>query len=677
MQNNRSVQISAEDAGFSDLIEKLKKQGEEMYRSFNEEAKKQSDNLENQHRIINRLIDRQKDKLAMLREEQRIQEQMRLASRLDSARDSDEIKSAKEEHMKAMREINDEARRQGFVTGTASSMNQAPIGGGGASGGGGGGFGGGIRGAFAGLRRGAMSMIAGMGGGALAGGLFSIIGNMFNEGAALEESSIVLQNLTGGTKGSPGLGLKTSEAQQYYSRFARQAGVGNLNMIADLMTTERKTGMDLGSLSPLLQFTRQGADIPDLTRRVLGMAEKSGLWGIDKGDFSALNEKMEHIGGLMEEQKQFQEDSITGSRAMGILGTFATLGGGFADDRALGRIQSISEGIRSPANDFVQAMMMTGIIRGAEGRGEGLDLFGVRQRMAQGTMGPNVFSDIMKEFRRGSGGNRRMMEMMIGTAFPSLMANQQALSMLSDPDFNADMFNEDSLQQFIQSGGEMNLGGRATSGVVMSNRAKIADVMATTGIKMIDALSGAMQVLIDGFEKIPKLIDSLMNIGGTIKDMFGFGDGTGIPDIGGGKVSWTGDYHSLFGDFSSRSFKGGAAIEFDAFKKGGDYGNLRITGATEDWINSLSQEEIKALYVAGTRGSDTGIANMSFGTAKSLIAGMRGQNVPVVGGEGTTTTDSAFVNALNLLRQAVENNTNALTGKSGGMNIKTGGTTGK
>lgn len=667
MQNNRKVVIEGEAGQFEDMLARMKKQGEDMYRSFQREAKNQTSDLQQQYQIINKLIDSQRQKLSMLREEQQLVEQMRLSERLKGAQSAEEIRKARDEYSSAMSTISQSAQRQSFIVGQADRSNVAPP----SRGGGGGG------GELREVRGGLMSLMAGMGGGMLAGGIFNIIGNMFNEGAALEQSSLELRNLTGGSAGSPGLGLKTSEAQQYFKRFAQRRGEGNLGEISDMMISERKSGMDIGSLSFLGEFARQGGgDVGGLLRRVLTMAERSGLWGIDKGDFSALQEKMEQIGGLMGEEKKFREDNITGMRSATMLGQFGRLGGGWGDDRALERIQTLSQGIQNPANDFVRALMMQGLISGSMSRGEGTDLFGIRQRMSQGAMGENNLSDILGVFQQRFGKGSRYLQMALGTAFPQLMGNQQALMTLSNMD--PSQVSEATLQTLISKTPESNvLGGRGTAGTVMSNRARLADVMAETGIKMIDALSGAMQLLIDGFEKIPRLIDSLVGMGESIIGLFNGEKIEGVETTTG--TSYKDEYgNSIFTYGTDRSY---------TMNNVGKKLSLIVEGTSQkdvDFLNSLSDKEVQALFgYAQTRelferdpsGVMTGIGKIGMGSVTGIVGGLRGEDIEIPGAGGVRTSDERLIKALKDLTIAIESNTKQMSG--GGMNVTTVGKTGK
>lgn len=521
---NRTIEINGADVGFAQLLENMKQQGRDMYGDFDKQAKQYSNNLEDQHRKIEGLIRAQREKLNMMREEQRMSAQMQLEERLRNAHDLQGMNQAKEQHKESIREIDESYRKSSFVVGQAATHNTAPERGSSGGGGSGGGGASNIGGRGIGT---AKAIVAGMGGGLMVGGINEMLMSMFREGAELETATLGLSAMSGRSVGSPGLGLKTATAANLAKATAQQRGIAGSDFeqaATGQMMTEKAFGLGFGQLGEVNTFARQGGeDVMALTRRMLGMAAKSKIWEIDKGDFSSLGEKMGFVVDLMSEEKQTRESGITGARAIGMLGAFGKYGGSLSDDRAMGVIGGLGGGIQSPTNDYVKAEMMRSILGGNAERGNELDLLGVRSLMAQGMAGENVFSDVLGGMQERFGSGTRMTQTALSIAFPELMKNPELLEKISG--MNALDFTEENYEEMGGDAGSFNIKARAhgKTGRVESNQARLQDAMAKTGIQLIDSLSGMVEMLISGFEKLPGVVkettEVIKEFGSFIKEI--------------------------------------------------------------------------------------------------------------------------------------------------------------
>lgn len=428
-QINRRVVIEGDGSSFESLMEQLNRRSEELYDNLSSSATEHSDSLEEQKRKMDELIRREEEFIRRLRDQKRLQLELRFDQRMSGLeeweRTGEAGRSIERERAEAMRDLNQEYRENRLVTSNLREMRYNDdrfTGDGGDEGGGGSSI-------FARLGGAGSSIMGGVGAGLGFGALMSIggmIGSLFSLGTQMEEVRAQSRAMTGGTMGyAERLGLSEIEFTPYAIASNRVRGSSSAARGRDQLASERAFGLDLGSLTSLNEVERYGGnDVITLLTEFLNKANDSGLWEIDKGDYTQLAEKMDFLNRLTQQEAQLFE-SFTGNRSQEILSVFGkvfnTSGG-----RLSGRIDTINKGITSPRNEFMQAEVMSAISQD----NPDMNLRQVRQLQQQGIFGQGVFSSVLKRLQKRSSSTEDI-KLRLSLMFPELASNETALEQLA------------------------------------------------------------------------------------------------------------------------------------------------------------------------------------------------------------------------------------------------------
>jgi predicted lactoylglutathione lyase len=261
--------------------------------------------------------------------------------------------------------------------------------------------------------------------------------------AAMAEASkrdrelLLTKNLTGDTATGIGALSMTADVEAQYMRSISQSrGVSGINYkydkngkrslinneIKDQLILEKKTGQEFGAFNSLNQFERmygtKGESTERLMTKFLESAANSGLWNIDKKDFSQLGEKIQTQAQLMERESQIGE-TVSGDKSMAIQMAFGTMGKGWGDSRASGRIKSIDEAIRNPSNKFMDNVIKSAIIQ----ENPNVTLSGLQDIQEQGILNPKIFGRVLQNI---SGLSNEEQHLFLQKFSPSLKGNREA-----------------------------------------------------------------------------------------------------------------------------------------------------------------------------------------------------------------------------------------------------------
>lgn len=231
------------------------------------------------------------------------------------------------------------------------------------------------------------------------GALFSIGGfvhKLMHEGE--ERSKAEARAAAMGLKSAPVLGLKTADAIAYSKNIALATGSGDVSKTArDQSIIERGTGMELGSLtqfqSPIAFMEREkGKNLADVSVEMLSIMKKSGLYNIDKNDFTMMHELMSRNNQLIQLESQ-KAETVSTKTASQLMSAFGLVGGSFGDMRQTQTLGTINNSIVNPGNDFKNAFIMRSIMKNSPDS----SLLDVMMSKEEGIFKQGQFSGIMKD----------------------------------------------------------------------------------------------------------------------------------------------------------------------------------------------------------------------------------------------------------------------------------------
>lgn len=165
---------------------------------------------------------------------------------------------------------------------------------------------------------------------------------------------------------------------------------------------ERALGMNLGDLTASSGLRRSETDQTSVSENVLEMLNifrKTGLFGIDKGDFTQVQEKLDFANQLNRTQSQ-QFENVDFSVSNQILAVMGQLGGSFSDQRQLQQTSTINDSLRNPKNDFVRALQFRSL---QETMPEGSSLFEVLEGQEKGIFQKDYLKQFLTNLQKSSG----------------------------------------------------------------------------------------------------------------------------------------------------------------------------------------------------------------------------------------------------------------------------------
>lgn len=518
-QVNRRIVVEGDGSSFESLMEQLNRRAEELYDNLSESAVGYSDDLDLQKRKMDELIRKEEEFIRKLRDQKRLQIETRFDQKLSSMHDWERKgeggRVVERERAEALRELNKEYRENRVVT---SHLRERRIddqrfqGSGGDSGGG-----------FLPMLGGVGSTImggigAGLGFGALMG-LSNLVGSLFSLGTQLSETRMNSRAMTGDLFGSAeSLGMNETEFTRYAMTISQTRGRGKRGgrpLALDQLSMERGFGLELGSMTELNAVARYGgSDILTLMTDFLNKANNSGLWDIDKGDFTQLNEKIGFLNRLTQQEAQLFE-TFTGNRSQEILSVFGrvfNMSGG----RLGNRIDTLNRGITSPRNEFIQAEIMSTI---AEDN-PNMNLRQLRQIQQQGIFGKGVFGSVLRRLQKRSSSSEDL-KLRLSLMFPELATNEMALEQLATADPSEfENIDDKTLRGRLgkYTRGNVRARGAQFTPPTSELTAKLEQLISEQGIKIVEPLANFASTGIDKIMQILGLREGVGEDTKTIKE---------------------------------------------------------------------------------------------------------------------------------------------------------------
>lgn len=403
------------------------------------------------------------------------------------------------------------------------------------------------------------------------------VGKLFGEGGELDQA--VNNASAAGVRATGGIqGMKTADVLRYNMQTARELGYGGVagaNEAQRQGRMEQALGMDLGSISGFNQAFRSeenGKTLSDSMKEMVSIMQKSGLYGIDKGDFTLMHELMEKQNQLNTLQASSLEQ-INSTSSTQVMNAFAKAGGSFSDQRAVGTITQINRSITDPDNDFKKAFVM----RSIRNRMPGASLLDIKEMQEKGVFGEGVIHGIMSDISKMSQGDERIWN--VKSLFGGSVQQSKALTKLFDSD-------PEALKK-IGSIQELNLDEKTerritTGGVGRLEQAQATfnDMFAKAGKGVIDAVMPHVQRYLNAFNN-GGVKDVFKEFGNDMREVFKEGAEMMREAVWGKKSTL------------SRGLKG-TQIERKAFAESMKY-NMHTAplGHLLDWFNTGPDEKKK------------------------------------------------------------------------------------
>lgn len=324
------------------------------------------------------------------------------------------------------------------------------------------------------------------------------VGKLFGEGGELDQA--VNNAAASGATATGGIqGMKTADVLRYNIQTARELGYGGVagaNEAQKQGRMEQAMGMDLGSVSAFNQAFRSEENnktLSDSMKEMVSIMQKTGLYGIDKGDFTMMHELLEKQNQLNTLQASSLEQ-INSTSSNQVLATFAKAGGSFSDQRAVGTISQINRSITDPDNDFKKAFVM----RSIRNRMSGASLLDIKEMQEKGVFGQGVIHGIMEDISKISQGDERIFN--IKSLFGGSVQQSKALAELYDKDPEAlkqigslqELAVDEKTERRITTGGV---------GQLEQAQATFNDMFAKAGKGVIDVLMPQVQKYLNAFDK--------------------------------------------------------------------------------------------------------------------------------------------------------------------------------
>jgi len=469
---NRTVSIGAEDAGFEDVIQKLRKSGEDMYDAIIKKAEIHSSKLNEQAIRVQNLIEKEKEAKAFIIEERKAileTERDTKISQLDPKTDrfSAEKKKLVDEYRESIKNLNKEMRDHNVTLNEATrrtrehftTQERGQRGGGFMRGVGGGAMMGAVGGFMAGGGLGTMvgGLVGGIGGGiassilpgtsAIGGALMAgapILGASMNQGAVLASARARRDAMMTGLGGIPdlsNLGIDVAQTAQRQRQMGRLGGRGMAREVGRFAQLERGIGMESGELNQFAGLAQMGfgAEIPDLLGKFLNTAIDSDLWNVKSGDLSQIPRVLAELSTMM------QMEAMVVARPTGMAGGFRTAFGGIGEEGGLFQgsrfpmmFQGFQQAMTQPANEFQRARMFEDVMRADPDLGMSpTALTTIQSRIAQGMFAKGAFGTTLERIREESGGDDAMFRERLVKRFKFLLPHfeSEELSSLGTTDF--------------------------------------------------------------------------------------------------------------------------------------------------------------------------------------------------------------------------------------------------
>lgn len=180
--------------------------------------------------------------------------------------------------------------------------------------------------------------------------------------------------------GENNLGLSTNDFQKFiYDQAKSRTSAQDIENISRVrLALEKARGVDTSDVQRFDSFRQQGSqESGRIIVDILSRAEKGGILGISKSDFTLLPQKIEQVANIVAIQKGNSE-RVDSNAALNLISAGTRIGGRFGDDRASQAFGTIDSSIKNPGSAGMKAYVFE-MLRRANPNASYTDLMGIQE----------------------------------------------------------------------------------------------------------------------------------------------------------------------------------------------------------------------------------------------------------------------------------------------------------
>lgn len=445
MAENKTVRISAEDAGFSSMITRASKDAKVFMASFGEETTKTNRTLKEQITLLERKIaiernsrsaessvnrayiekdysegleqagknprkkkeatDEYKENIQGLNENKRYDEIFlkTLTEKLEQLRLTFVDEKVEQRKLADEKELKDKEKVEGNerpIDDSEFKRNKSTVTGGLEQ----------LAGQAGGLGNIVSAGIQAGGLGAIVAGVVTTIlatGQLQSQTTNLRGMIPNMKDASAESMGFAGLGLGGAEGAKRMYDIARARGKGGNE--SDLLQTaknqigyEKGFGLSDNTLTDMNRYKRADTNSGDVSmdlNELLQIYKNSDLFNVKRDDFTIIGEKLENLTRMNQESSKHQE-SFNSDNNLRMMAAFDKIGGSAADFRQGDIMSGMNNAISNPGNDASKAFIYQSIQK----RNPGMSVSDIIIQMQKGMNDPKNIKGIIQDLDKNYGG---------------------------------------------------------------------------------------------------------------------------------------------------------------------------------------------------------------------------------------------------------------------------------
>lgn len=320
-----------------------------------------------------------------------------------------------------------------------------------------------------------------------------LIAKSVTEGKQLDESRGAINGLKkqggGFGFGTAGFGVKAADFMGLARQTALSSGSAGDNLEKRTVmniATEKAFGFNSGELAGMDTQRRTEKDNTDISKSILESVNyfrKSGLFNVDKNDFTLMHEKQDFMNRLNQDQaKQMERTNYTSSTqlvgAFGKIDQILGKGTSFGDGRQYEQISKINQSLTNPGNEFKQALAY----RTLKQINPEADFFELQKMQEKGVFQQGYFSKMLGNLEGLAGNNDNYFFSMIKelTGMGAESSETLGKAFKKDRTLFDNIGNEEEVKQILSSKkGGKNMTDADVVGRGVSNTGSVSRMMAT------------------------------------------------------------------------------------------------------------------------------------------------------------------------------------------------------
>ena len=305
--------------------------------------------------------------------------------------------------------------------------------------------------------------------------------------------------------GATAYGLSDADFIQYARKSSMAMGKVNVGESRRQLATETGFGLEHGQLEGLNRSMRlsKSVEASGGMAEMLALFKKSGVFGIDKGDFTMIGEKVEQAATMNSEQVK-QTGEVNMRISAGLLAAGGTMGGTWAQDPTA-TFGKVNQAIQNPGNDFKRAFLF----RSLKDVNPDADMFDVQKMQESGVYGKGVMSSVLGRLQKTYKGKElyRNTSKMLG------LKGFEAEGLMDQFAKTPDMFKGEMSEKDLRKFGVTGAGHAGKTEVWKANLENTLAGAGNKGIEAVDTLMKGAELL---KEAAGSIIDQILNESGAM-----------------------------------------------------------------------------------------------------------------------------------------------------------------